>query len=158
MPIIVLTTNGVNSTVKLDDSSKPIWEATESTLSILKKEYDRQVAAGTLIIIPDPEIVPPIITPDPEAFLKYCFSGQNAPLFAVFNKLVGLASANTTIQFWYNQLIHGSRPGLFGLTEPPNAGGWGLALTALATATGLEDDEKTTVNAALILYGLPAIL
>lgn len=124
----------------------------EPTLSLLKADYANAASIG---VAPEPVETVTVPQPDPESLLKYMFSGSDPNLTNLFLKVFGATFTNPVAAQWYSQLVHGSRPGLFVVSNPPSAGGFGLALNALCDSTGVTQEEKGLIRLALVKFGLP---
>jgi len=111
----------------------------------------------------------PLRPPDPEGFLKYAFAGDNVPLLQIFGVVVATCISNPMASFWYQQMVHGSRQGLFvigptptelgDLSDPTLVAqareiGWSKALYQCVEACALTTEQRAVVNAALPTFGL----
>jgi len=96
---------------------------------------------------------------DLEKFIVYCFSGEDKQLTDIFTRLdeqrLGDSALGRGIQAYFSDLMDSIQ--FNHQYNPVQSGGWGLALTRLAEAIAINQEEKEVINEALELFNLPKV-
>jgi hypothetical protein len=96
---------------------------------------------------------------DLEKFIAYCFSGEDKQLTAIFTRIAEQRLKNSAlgrgVQAYFSDLMDSIQ--FNHQYNPVQSGGWGLALTRLAEAIAITQEEKEVINQALQLFNLPKI-
>jgi len=96
---------------------------------------------------------------DLEKFIAYCFSGENKQLTDIFTRLdeqrLRDSALGLRVQAYFSDLMDSIQ--FNHQYNPVQSGGWGLALTRLAEAIALNQEEKEVINQALQLFNLPKV-
>jgi hypothetical protein len=97
---------------------------------------------------------------DLEKFIAYCFSGENKQLTEIFTRLdeqrLRDSALGRRVQAYFSDLMDSVQ--FNHQYNPVQSGGWGLALTRLAEAIALKQEDREVINQALQLFNLPEVL